>query len=620
MSIFKKKQTETKTVVTRKTTIRARMLRLGIISVAATCVIIGAVSIFGTSSIVDKALEHSEANAAAVVESCYLMLESDMGDLASEIASDVTLGKLVTEGDKSKVSSEITRLCTDSWIKGVKVTDKSGNVIYADGWEITKEGYAVSIENVLTYTSTAPCGTGTLWLICDTVESSALGVIVEHHGLEYAAYHNNALVYSTLEGMSETFVDKTEFKIKGIPYGAQVLKFAESDGLDFVVMEDKTTLLTLENNMVLIMCILGVVIICLEIGIAQFVAVKIAKAINAVVTRLNQLDAGDLKTATPTVSSGDETEVLANALGNTLSMFNRTINEIQQFVNTVNNGDLTYKSSMQYVGDFKQVGTALETLQHSLVELVDNTQQASLQVATGASQVATGATALSQTTVEEASEMEQLSAHLQTVNAASEMNTTTATQAEQVVNEVQTIVNNGTESMQTLQQAMSAIVESTQKIEHINKTIDDIAFQTNILALNAAVEAARAGAAGKGFAVVADEVRNLASKSAEAVKTTSQLIQQAVVAVQQGTELTDVSAQNFKQTAEKMHEVTALVADVVTASRAQTEAIAEMNTGFENITQAIQNSAAVAEESAASAEEMSAQADVLNKSLERYTV
>lgn len=603
-----------------RTTIRARMLRLGIISVLVSCTVLSVFAVLDAGTIVDTALEHSCNNSAIVVESCYTMLETDMQDLAQELATSSDLCVAITDGNNALLTEVVPQLCTDSWIKGVKVTDSAGQVLYKDGWAINETGYGVSDFDRLTYTSKAACDNGYLWLICDIVESSALSAIVENHGVEYAAYSNNKLIYTTLDGVSETYAEGTNVKINGQIYDESILKFAENDGIDFIVYENKTPYIRSENTMLLIMLLLSVFLVSLEIIIACNVAKVIAKSITVVVDRLKQLVSGDLQTPAPNVTRGDETEVLAKELGVMLTTLNNTINDIKAFVKEVSIGNLTYKSTVQYAGDYKQVGESLETLRTALVKLVGDAQQASTQVSTGASQVATGATQLSQTTVEEAAEMERLSVHLDEVGNASTQNAELARNAAKIVNEMQDVVQKGTESMDTLQGAMTDIVEATKKIENINKTIDDIAFQTNILALNAAVEAARAGSAGKGFAVVADEVRNLASKSAEAVKTTSQLIQQAVQAVQQGTELTSVSANNYKQTSDKMNEVTTLVNEVVNLTQKQTDEISEMNNGFENITKAIQNAAAVAEESAASAEEMSAQADILTKSLENYTV
>lgn len=236
------------------------------------------------------------------------------------------------------------------------------------------------------------------------------------------------------------------------------------------------------------------------------------------------------------------------------------------------------------------------------------------QIASAAGEVSSSSQALAEGASEQAASLEEISASLEELASMTKSNAANAESGKQSAMQARVAAEAGAGEMQRMQTAMDAIQKSSGDISKIIKTIDEIAFQTNILALNAAVEAARAGESGAGFAVVADEVRSLAQRSATAARETADKIADAVLKSTQGVELSGRVTGGLSEILNKVREVDRLVGEVASASREQSEGLAQINTAISQMDKVTQNNAATAEESAAAAEELNAQSVELRKS------
>lgn len=256
-------------------------------------------------------------------------------------------------------------------------------------------------------------------------------------------------------------------------------------------------------------------------------------------------------------------------------------------------------------------GPLRSAIEH-LTASAEQTASASAQVSESSQSLASGAS-------EQASSLEQTSASLEEMSSMTLRNSDNATSANTLAVETRAAADNGVREMATMSGAMVAIQSSSKDISKIIKTIDEIAFQTNILALNAAVEAARAGEAGAGFAVVADEVRSLAQRSAVAARETADKIADAVQKSEQGVAISSRVSQSLHGIVEKAHAVADLIHQIADASKEQTQGIQQINTAVSHMDQVTQSNAASAEETASSAEELSAQAEELKAIVSEFT-
>ena len=370
-----------------------------------------------------------------------------------------------------------------------------------------------------------------------------------------------------------------------------------------------------------------VVIVMIVVGVVMAVvlAVVISNGISHPVTEMQnatlEVSEGKLNAAI-TYQSKDELGQLADHMRSLTATIRDVITDLEFQLSSMARGnfDVVSRRPEVYVGQFERVSTAITQLNHAVSDTLSQIDVSADQVNSGGEQVSSSAQALAQGATEQASSVQELAT---TVNAISQQVEATASHARAAREDNQhshdqiTICSS---HMNDLMGAMHDIENKSQDISKVIKTIEDIAFQTNILALNAAVEAARAGSAGKGFAVVADEVRNLATKSQEASASTATLIEDTVKAVKEGSRLaaeTDEALREVVSRAQKVMEAVTLISQ---ATQDQSRDVQQVSTGIDQISSVVQTNSATAEESAAASEELSGQANLLKELVGRFTL
>lgn len=373
------------------------------------------------------------------------------------------------------------------------------------------------------------------------------------------------------------------------------------------------------NLITLVLVLLAAGALTVLVVVVLLLLRKMLAPVKDIVTAAEKISAGEFDVDLH-AKSHDEIGRLTETFSNTAATLKAIIADITRILNGIADKDLNLDTSAQYVGDLGQIETAIKNIIGNLNEIMNHISQSADQVASGSDQVSSGAQALSQGATEQASAIEELAATINDISMQVSGSSQNAVQARENVVNVGVEAQESNRRMRDMLKAMEDINASSGEIEKIIKTIEDLAFQTNILALNAAVEAARAGEAGKGFAVVADEVRNLANKSSEASRNTAALIENSRMAVNNGTRIANETAESLKHVAEGVEMVTEAIRRISEASEEQSTSIAQVTQGIDQISSVVQTNSATAEESAAASEELNGQAQLLSQMVSSFTL
>lgn len=416
---------------------------------------------------------------------------------------------------------------------------------------------------------------------------------------------------------------RTNGKLVSYEYNRTAKKMAFMDlrnGMRLILTAPQSEINASENRLVLQIMGSTAFAIILSVVISLFIIRGIVKPVEELNRVAGKIADGDLNVSV-TCRSKDEIGALASSIRRTterLKQYILYIQEIAEVLKEISGGNLVFQLHHDYSGEFSVIREALlnisQSLNHTLLEI----NRASARVTIGSEQVASGAQALSQGATEQAAAVQELSATVNEIADKVRQSADNAQEAYLLSKETGAGVGESSSNMAQMGIAIKNIAEASDKISHIVKTVEEIASQTNILALNAAVESARAGEAGKGFAVVAGEVRSLSTQVNEATKNIALLVQDAVSAVNVGTNIAVKTEESLKTVVGQSVMIESKLQEIAEASRWQAASIEQVHSGIEQITTVVQTNSATAQEEAAASEEMSGQAQLLRDLIKKF--
>ena len=371
---------------------------------------------------------------------------------------------------------------------------------------------------------------------------------------------------------------------------------------------------------IVIVIIIMVLSIVSALLFGLYISNGIRRPVNEIELAAQKLAVGELDGAFVAYTSEDELGKMSDSIRDLISYQKTIIEDISGILGSMAEGDFNVQSKVKeyYRGQYNRILISMRGLRDNLNRILLQMGHSAKQVADGSKQVSTGAQALAQGAAEQAGSVGELAAVVHNVSDRVSETAENASGARVQTEQAGVQVSMSSKKMQEMIEAMNVISEKSSQIHHIIKTIEDIAFQTNILALNASVEAARAGEAGAGFAVVAREIRDLADRTSKASKNTTVLIKESAAAVEEGERAACATAGSLAQVVKSTKQVIMTVDKIAAATNYQSESVLQITAEVGQISDVVQSNSATSEELAAASEELSSQAQVLEELVSQF--
>lgn len=498
------------------------------------------------------------------------------------------------------------------WKDGIPHTTPIGAIVYVPNGEFLDDlmrGIKVG-------------GNGTAFMVDSKgttiadLDSSIVGV---ENGIQLGKTNSKLKKFGQIvENMAAGEKGVSSYSYNGVTKIVSYAPVPDTDGWSICVAAKKNDFLGMFFLSLVITLILVIAFTVVGVRFGIQLGAKIAQPIILCVDRLKLFAKGDLHTDVPKIHTNDETMILTENLSLAIRNLNQIIADIKRRLSDLAEKNLTIANVEAYEGDFAEISKSFEAIVLALNATMKNIEQNAERVNGGAEELSKASQQLADGATDQASAIEELTATIADISEKIRLNADGAANTRGIVEDMNRDILSSNAHMNNMTEAMSKINKSSAEIANIMKTIEDIASQTNLLSLNAAIEAARAGEAGRGFAVVAAEVRDLAEQSAEAARTTAQLIENSISAVDEGAELAKITKESLNVVVSQSEKIGVAMDHIVEASNEQANASQQITEGVNQIATVVESNSATAEESAASSEELFGRATDLRALLQQF--
>jgi methyl-accepting chemotaxis protein len=407
-----------------------------------------------------------------------------------------------------------------------------------------------------------------------------------------------------------------EVTIDGTPYFTKAATDNTGEMVIAAIPEDEV-MGGINNIITTMFIVIGVTAVITVVLIVLMMEVFAVRPIKVIIKRMNELNKGDFHEKDNHRFSGEFKDLNDSITGFTKNI-SEYIKEISFVLSEMADGNYNISVKGEYIGDFAPIKAGFEKISVEISDVMKKIREAARGVSKSSEELSRSAQELADYATSQSENAVNITAGVDTVNTGTKESTAFVSEALKFSENAASLMDNALLLIKQLSESMASIKSSSENIMHVTNTVDSIAFQTNILALNASVEAARAGANGKGFAVVAQEVRNLATKSSDAVKETTSLIDESVRQITDGDTIVSKAQNSFEESMAAFREINEKIAQINSLSLEQHEAITEISPRLSSIAESVQLTATEAQESAARSQELSALASELNYLVERF--